>query len=101
MDEKKELIFVEGINFYKPRDNAPKSIRGNVVVDMVKLTDWVAKQNLTGQMRIDLRKSEAKGTYYFTLNTWKPTPKEPARDEEPIIDPSDGRDLTPTEDIPF
>jgi len=93
-NEKKELIFVEGINFYKPRENAPKSIRGNVVIDMVKLTDWVAKQNLVGQVRIDLRKSEAKGTYYFTLNTWKPVPKEPER----LIDPSDGRDITPNAD---
>ena len=37
---------------------------------------------------------------YLELNTWKPMEKTEGK-PEPIIDPTDGRDLTPTEDIPF
>ena len=71
--EKKELIFAEGIRFFKPRENAPKSIKGNMVINLQELMDFTEKQKVQGDLRIDLRKSETKGTYYFTLNTWKPT----------------------------
>ncbi len=73
MEEKKsELIFVEGMRFFKPKDNAPKSIKGNIVIKLHELQAFIDKNEITGDMRIDLRKSEEKGTYYFTLNTWKP-----------------------------
>jgi len=73
MEEKKsELIFVEGMRFFKPKDNAPKSIKGNIVIKLQELQAFIDKNDIIGDMRIDLRKSEEKGTYYFTLNTWKP-----------------------------
>lgn len=75
MEQKTELIFPDGIRFFKPRDNAPKTIKGNMVIELGKLIDFCEKQGIKPdeQLRIDLRKSETKGTYYFTLNTWKPT----------------------------
>lgn len=72
---KKELEFAEGISFFKPRENAPKSIKGNIVIDKDKFSSFFAKQE-GSVIRIDLRKSETKGTYYFTVNNWKPTPKD-------------------------
>lgn len=99
--ERTELIFAEGISFFKPRENAPKSIRGNVVIDMNKLMAWVASKEITGQVRIDLRKSEAKGTYYFTLNTWKPAPKVEEIEDNTAIDPFTGVDLADRSGIPF
>lgn len=73
-EEKKDLIFPDGIRFFKPRENAPKSIKGNLVITLEELIAFATKQGigLDQQLRIDLRKSETKGTYYFTLNTWKP-----------------------------
>lgn len=81
-DKKTELIFPDGIRFFKPRDNAPKTIKGNLVIELGKLVDWAEQQGIKGdqQLRIDLRKSEAKQTYYFTLNNWKPTQKEEVKD---------------------
>ncbi len=96
MDEKKQLIFTEGINFFKPRENAPATIKGNLTIDLPKLMEFAQKNNVVGQLRIDLRKSEAKGTYYFTLNTWKPKPVEP--DNSPSVDPVTGNSSA---DIPF
>ena len=83
--EKKEFIFPDGIRFFKPRDNAPKSIKGNLVIELGTLVDWAEKQGIkpSEQLRIDLRKSEEKGTYYFTLNTWKPT-REPKKPQDEV-----------------
>lgn len=87
MAEKTEFIFIEGMRFFKPRENAPQSIKGNLVITLSELRDFIKKHDIKDQMRIDLRKSEAKGTYYFTLNTYNPMKK-----EEDKIDP---------ENIPF
>lgn len=76
MEEKSNLIFVDGMRFFKPRENAPKSIKGNIVIDLTLLRQFIKNNNITELLRADLRKSETKGTYYITLNTWKPTQKE-------------------------
>jgi hypothetical protein len=77
MAEKKETIFVEGVRFFKPRENAPTWIKGNVVINLQELREFIKKQSFSEPlMRIDLCKSEKKGTYYFTLNQWKPEPKD-------------------------
>ena len=75
-DEKKELIFVDGFRFFKPNEKAPKSIKGNIVIELPILREFIKKQGIEGKLRIDLRKSETKGTYYTTLNTFNPTPKD-------------------------
>ena len=77
MENKKSVIFVEGIRFFKPRENAPTWIKGNVVITLSELRDFIKKHDIKDQLRIDLCKSEKKGTYYWTLNTWKPTLKTP------------------------
>lgn len=72
---KTPMIFAKGIRFFKPRENAPKAIKGNIIIDLKEFKEFLNQQNITDLLRIDLRKSEEKGTYYFSLNTWKPTPK--------------------------
>lgn len=77
--EKKEYpptIFIEGIRFFKPRENAPSWIKGNVVITLAELREFIKKNDIKDQMRIDLCKSEKKGTYYFTLNQYKPMAKD-------------------------
>lgn len=82
--EKKETIFIEGIRFFKPNENAPTWIKGNVTVNLQEFREFIKKQDFKDPlMRIDLCKSEKKGTYYFTLNTWQPKNK-----EEATTDPS-------------
>jgi len=75
MAEKKETIFIEGMRFFKPREGCPTWIKGNIVIDLAQLREFIKKQSITELLRIDLCKSEKKGTYYFTLNQWKPTLK--------------------------
>ena len=75
MEDKKETIFIEGMRFFKPREKAPSWIKGNLIIDLGTLIDFAEKQGIkpTDPLRVDLCKSEKKGTYYFTLNSWKPT----------------------------
>lgn len=75
-EQKQDMIFVEGMRFFKPRDNAPKTIKGNIVIDLAQLREFLKKNEIKDLLRVDLRKSETKGTYYFSLNTWKPTKPE-------------------------
>ena len=73
MSEKQPTIFIEGIRFFKPRENAPSWIKGNVTINMQEFAEFIKKQDFKDPvMKIDLCKSEKKGTYYFTLNTYKP-----------------------------
>lgn len=100
-ENKTPLIFTEGIAFFKPRENAPKSIKGNIVIEIPKLLEFAEKHNVKGSLRVDLRKSETKGTYYLTLNTWKPTPKVEVVEDHTAIDPVTGEDLADRTEIPF
>ena len=75
--ENKPKVFVEGVRFFKPNEKAPTWIKGNVTINLQELREFIKKQDFKEPvMRIDLCKSEKKGTYYFTLNEWKPTPKD-------------------------
>ncbi len=93
-ENKTELKFAEGINFYLPRENAPKSIKADIVIDMAKLIDFVEKNDIKGYVRLQVRKSTRdplpENPYYITLNTWKPTPKV---GDHTAIDPTTGKDL--------
>lgn len=83
-DEKKDLIFVDGFRVFKPRDTAPKTIKANVIITLAELKEFIKNNNIKEQIRIDIRKSEAKGTLYATLNTWKPTKDAKEISEEDI-----------------
>lgn len=75
--EKKEVIFADGIMFTKKRDGAPDFVKGGVSVRVEDFYSW-AKQhvNQNGFVNLDLLKSREKGTLYFKLNDWKkPIPK--------------------------
>lgn len=87
-EEKKQtpLVFIEGLRFFKPNEKAPETIKGNITLNIKELLSFITKQGIENEMRIDLRKSETKGTYYFTLNTWKPAVK--TQDLPPVDYPS-------------
>ena len=96
-----ETIYTQGLWFKEPRDGAPSYVRGSL---SIKAPDFIAflekHQNNGGYINIDILEGREKGTFYGKLNVYKPTAKVEPKDE-PIIDPSDGRDLTPDADIPF
>jgi len=67
-----DKIFIEGIRFFKPNPKAPTWIKGNITINFVEFKEFIKKQNFKEPiMKIDLNKSDKKGTYYFTLNTYK------------------------------
>lgn len=82
-EQKSDLIFAKGIQFYSPRENAPKTIKGNLVIQLDELLAFANEHGIEKTLRIDVRKSTTKGTIYLTLNTWKPTQevKEPKKDD--------------------
>lgn len=80
MDTKKEVVFAEGINFYKPGEKSPDFIKGNIVLDKEKLLKWLETMP-NNVVRLDLKKS-AKGNLYLSLNSWEPMKKaDPAKGE--------------------
>lgn len=95
------LIFAQGVNFYKPRDNAPASIKGNITISIKELLKFAHENGLEDMVRLDLRKSESKGTLYLTLNTWKPEKPKDIQVEEKESDAIDPRSGIDTESIPF
>ncbi len=70
MSEKKELTFAEGMRAFNRKENAPESIRLNLIIND-SFIEWYKLYAEDGKVRIDLRKSP-KGTYYFTYNDFKP-----------------------------
>jgi len=75
MDPKKEVVFVDGMRWWRPREGAPDFIKGNISIDPVKLTAFLdAKKefmNEKGYFSIDVKKSKLKGEIYLQLNTYK------------------------------
>lgn len=108
--EKKEVIFADGIMFTKKRDGAPDFVKGGVSVRVEDFYAW-AKQhvNQNGFVNLDLLKSKEKGTLYFKLNDWKkPIPKpdfSAGEVAEPLVDTTTSKghngEMIDTEDIPF
>lgn len=93
------LIFAQGVNFYKPKENAPKSIKGNITISIKELLKFAHENGLEDMVRLDLRFSELKNSLYLTLNTWKPEKPQGLEEKQGnAVDPVSGVD---TEDIPF
>lgn len=88
-NEKKAVVFADGIVFTKKRDGAPDFVKGGVSVRVEQFYTW-AKQhvNQNGFVNLDLLKSREKGTLYFKLNTWKKDIPKPEFGEvaEPLVD---------------
>lgn len=85
-------IFAQGLFWNKPHENAPKSLKGKMSIQVEKfmkfIQDNAQHKSEKGWITVNLWKSEEKGTYYFDLDTWKPKPKT-----------VDGQEIK--EDIPF
>jgi len=67
----REIVFVDGMSFKKPREGAPEFVKGNISIKVDAFTDWLA---LHGQgkewLNIDLKKSR-EGKLYLSLNTYE------------------------------
>jgi len=102
--EKKEKIFVDGMRFELPNDLMKEKtpwIKAKISIKVAEIIPFLQKhQSNAGWVNIDLKKSDSTGKMYLELNTWKPIEKGESK-PEPIIDITDGRDLTPDDSNPF
>lgn len=69
--EKNEAIFVDGMIFKKPHQNAPDFVKGKISIKVHELTQFIDKHNKDGWVNIDLKKSKG-GKYYLQLDNWEP-----------------------------
>jgi hypothetical protein len=74
-----DFIFGKGIRAFDPHEKVKDFIKLNVVIDSELIDFYNEHRNENGKVNLDLRISK-KGTYYFTLNTWKPKKQEPQQD---------------------
>lgn len=72
---KPEPIFVDGLMFRDPKENAPAFIKGRLSANVKKLCEFLQKHDNNGWVNFDLKQS-TKGTMYFQLDTWKPKQQE-------------------------
>lgn len=81
MSEKK---LAEGFYFKRPRAGAPDFVKGSL---SMRTDDCILflneNKNESGYVNLDLLLSKNGENLYFTLNDWKPTPKEGAAVEYP------------------
>jgi len=97
MDNTKK--FVTGMRFFRPRENAPEWVKGNIVIEKKEFVEFL-NTCMTDTVRIDLLKSKEKGTLYLTLNTFNPMTKEAPKVEK-SSDGIDYPDEQPSDSIPF
>lgn len=71
--EKKEVVFVDGLRVFAPRENAPDWIIANLVVTVAELDQFLRKKYSAGEtsLNIDIRRSKG-GKYYASVSNFKP-----------------------------
>ena len=112
-DKKREVIFVDGLTFFNPHNNAPDFVKGQLYLHPDKLNAFMAKHydkvTPKGYLKANLKLSKM-GTYYIDLDTYKkPEDKENHNDNwgtlkspNANMDNFDVKDETIDEkDIPF
>lgn len=71
----------KGFFFEKPNPQAPAFVKGRVSVKVAEAIEMLkATQNNAGYVNLDLLESKDGAKMYFTINDWKPTPKDGAND---------------------
>ena len=86
-EQKREVIFADGMIFKKPNENAPEFVKGEIAIKVSEFIEFLNKHvKADGWVNLNLKKSAA-GKLYVDLNNWTP----PKKEEEGLKD----------EDVPF
>jgi len=75
MENKKDIIFADGMSFKLPKEGQPDFVKGSVAIKVDTFIAFLEKHQDKNWVNIDLLKSK-KGSLYFKLNDWKPASKE-------------------------
>ena len=69
--EKQEKIFIDGMRFEAPHENAPDFVKGKISIKIDKLIEFLeANRTPSGWLNVDLKESQ-KGVLYLELNTYQ------------------------------
>lgn len=73
--------FPQGMRLYPPHKNAPSFVKGQVVINVMELYEWMKLNwNEKREVRLDLKEGKS-GALYFSLNTWKKEEQEAPSDD--------------------
>ena len=73
--ENKDNVFIDGMIFKRPRENAPDFVKGSISIKCSEFYDYMKANIKDGWLNIDLLESKA-GKYYAKLNDYNPEKKE-------------------------
>lgn len=85
-ENKKEVIFPNGIIFKKPREGVPEYVKGHLSFKVDEACSFLQEHANSGWVNLDIKMSKEK-KLYLQLNTWKKeeTPKaEEPKEETPF-----------------
>ena len=94
-----EKVFIDGVIFKKPHENAPDFVKGSLSLKMKELIEFAKTHHKDGWLNIDLLESR-NGKYYAALNTFEPKKQGSSSGEPPAQEaPAPSGDFN--DDIPF
>ena len=74
-NNKQEMKFANGMTFKARHEKAPETVRGSIYFKASDFTQFLEEnKDEKGWVHVKMMKSKDKGTIYFILDTWKPTP---------------------------
>lgn len=77
MENKTDIIFPEGMNFYLPHTNAPEYVKGDISIDPKKFVAFLRQNSKymspKGYFKINIMVSK-RGSWYLKLDTYQPKP---------------------------
>jgi len=98
-----DKVFVEGVIFKKPHENAPDFVKGSLSLKMKDLIEFAKTHHKDGWLNIDLLESRG-GKYYAALNTFEPKKQDGGNKREteiPAATPESDGGIPFDDDIPF
>ena len=78
-EERPAPIFADGMFFKLPHENAPDFVKGKVSFKVKEFIAFLQTHEKENYVNLDMKKS-AKGSIYFSLDTWEPKKKEEGAD---------------------
>jgi hypothetical protein len=96
-----EPIFVNGLIFKDPHENAPEFVKGRLSIQVNDFMDFISKHQSNGWVNITMKRAKS-GKMYFELDTWKPqnqTQQPPIVAQTPVTSPT--VDDVSIENIPY
>jgi len=69
------MKFAEGMTFKARHEKAPETVRGSIYFKVEEFKKFLDEnKDEKGWVNTKMMKSKDKGTIYFILDTWRPTP---------------------------